>query len=111
MSSSPSQPLAGRRIWIAGIGGAGMSGYALLARAWGADKTFALAAICVRRRRIAEARRGGGRADGGGDGGACRKAQPRHPPEEIVARIKNTAMRRFHLTYGPRLRRRSFLGE
>lgn len=37
MNSSPSQPLAGRRIWIAGIGGAGMSGYALLARAWGAE--------------------------------------------------------------------------
>ncbi|HET7353692.1 MAG TPA: cyanophycin synthetase [Gaiellaceae bacterium] len=37
MSSSPSQSLAGRRIWIAGIGGAGMSGYALLARAWGAE--------------------------------------------------------------------------
>jgi UDP-N-acetylmuramate--alanine ligase len=37
MSSSPSQPFAGRRIWIAGIGGAGMSGYALLARAWGAE--------------------------------------------------------------------------
>ncbi len=37
MSSSRSQPLAGRRIWIAGIGGAGMSGYALLARAWGAE--------------------------------------------------------------------------
>jgi UDP-N-acetylmuramate--alanine ligase len=37
MSSSPSQPLAGRRIWIAGVGGAGMSGYALLARAWGAE--------------------------------------------------------------------------
>jgi UDP-N-acetylmuramate--alanine ligase len=37
MSSSPSQPLAGRRIWIAGIGGAGMSGYAILARAWGAE--------------------------------------------------------------------------
>jgi UDP-N-acetylmuramate--alanine ligase len=37
MSSSPSQPLAGRRIWIAGIGGAGMSGYALLAQAWGAE--------------------------------------------------------------------------
>jgi UDP-N-acetylmuramate--alanine ligase len=37
MSSSPLQPLAGRRIWLAGIGGAGMSGYALLARAWGAD--------------------------------------------------------------------------
>src|SRR5579884_2529026 len=37
MSSSPSQPLAGRRIWLAGIGGAGMSGYALLAQAWGAE--------------------------------------------------------------------------
>jgi UDP-N-acetylmuramate--alanine ligase len=37
MSSSPSQPLAGRRIWIAGIGGAGMSGYALLAHARGAE--------------------------------------------------------------------------
>lgn len=37
MSSSAS--LAGRRIWIAGIGGAGMSGYALLARAWGAEVT------------------------------------------------------------------------
>jgi UDP-N-acetylmuramate--alanine ligase len=37
MSSSASQPLAGRRLWIAGIGGAGMSGYALLARAWGAE--------------------------------------------------------------------------
>jgi UDP-N-acetylmuramate--alanine ligase len=30
-------PLEGRRLWFAGIGGAGMSGYALLARAWGAD--------------------------------------------------------------------------
>jgi UDP-N-acetylmuramate--alanine ligase len=30
-------PLEGRRVWIAGIGGAGMSGYALLARAWGAE--------------------------------------------------------------------------
>src|SRR6266850_1132610 len=37
MSSSHSQPLTGRRIWIAGIGGAGMSAYALLAHAWGAD--------------------------------------------------------------------------
>jgi UDP-N-acetylmuramate--alanine ligase len=37
MSSSSSQPLAGRRLWIAGIGGAGMSAYALLADAWGAD--------------------------------------------------------------------------
>src|SRR5579862_2379678 len=36
MNSSP-LPFAGRRIWIAGIGGAGMSGYALLARAWGAE--------------------------------------------------------------------------
>jgi UDP-N-acetylmuramate--alanine ligase len=36
MSSSLSQPLAGRRIWIAGIGGAGMSAYALVAHAWGA---------------------------------------------------------------------------
>ena len=30
-------PLDGRRFWIAGIGGAGMSAYALLARAWGAE--------------------------------------------------------------------------
>jgi UDP-N-acetylmuramate--alanine ligase len=30
-------PLEGRRIWFVGIGGAGLSGYALLARAWGAD--------------------------------------------------------------------------
>jgi UDP-N-acetylmuramate--alanine ligase len=37
MSSSSSRPLAGRRIWIAGIGGAGMSAYALLAQAWGAE--------------------------------------------------------------------------
>jgi UDP-N-acetylmuramate--alanine ligase len=37
MSSSSSQPLAGRRLWIAGIGGAGMSAYALVAHAWGAE--------------------------------------------------------------------------
>ena len=37
MSSSPLQPFAGRRLWLAGIGGAGMSGYALLAHAWGAE--------------------------------------------------------------------------
>src|SRR5260370_20086979 len=37
MSSSHSQPLTGRRIWIAGIGGAGMSAYELLAHAWGAE--------------------------------------------------------------------------
>jgi UDP-N-acetylmuramate--alanine ligase len=30
-------PLEGRLLWIAGIGGAGMSAYALLARAWGAQ--------------------------------------------------------------------------
>jgi UDP-N-acetylmuramate--alanine ligase len=30
-------PLEGRRLWIAGIGGAGMSGYARLAHAWGAE--------------------------------------------------------------------------
>ena len=35
--SPRARPLAGRRIWLAGIGGAGMSGYALLARAWGAE--------------------------------------------------------------------------
>jgi UDP-N-acetylmuramate--alanine ligase len=29
--------LAGRRIWLVGIGGAGLSAYALLARAWGAE--------------------------------------------------------------------------
>jgi UDP-N-acetylmuramate--alanine ligase len=30
-------PLDGRRIWFVGVGGAGLSGYALLARAWGAE--------------------------------------------------------------------------
>jgi UDP-N-acetylmuramate--alanine ligase len=29
--------LAGRRFWFVGIGGAGLSGYAVLARAWGAE--------------------------------------------------------------------------
>jgi UDP-N-acetylmuramate--alanine ligase len=33
----PKKPLAGRRIWFVGIGGAGLSGYAVLARAWGAE--------------------------------------------------------------------------
>ena len=32
-----SPPLAGRRIWFVGIGGAGLSAYAVLARAWGAE--------------------------------------------------------------------------
>jgi len=31
------QPLAGRRLWLVGIGGAGMSAYALVARAFGAE--------------------------------------------------------------------------
>lgn len=30
-------PLDGRRIWLVGIGGAGLSAYGLLARAWGAE--------------------------------------------------------------------------
>jgi UDP-N-acetylmuramate--alanine ligase len=30
-------PFDGRRIWLVGIGGAGLSAYGLLARAWGAD--------------------------------------------------------------------------
>ena len=30
-------PLAGRRLWFVGIGGAGLSAYAQLARAWGAE--------------------------------------------------------------------------
>jgi UDP-N-acetylmuramate--alanine ligase len=33
----PDQPLAGRRLWFAGIGGAGLSAYARLAAAWGAE--------------------------------------------------------------------------
>ena len=31
------QPLAGRTLFFVGIGGAGLSGYALLAAAWGAE--------------------------------------------------------------------------
>ena len=31
------QPLDGRRLWFIGIGGAGLSSYAFLARAWGAE--------------------------------------------------------------------------
>ncbi|MDP9491735.1 MAG: Mur ligase family protein [Actinomycetota bacterium] len=31
------QPLAGRKLYFVGIGGAGLSGYALLAHAWGAE--------------------------------------------------------------------------
>jgi UDP-N-acetylmuramate--alanine ligase len=31
------QPLVGRRIWFVGIGGSGLSAYAQLARAWGAE--------------------------------------------------------------------------
>jgi UDP-N-acetylmuramate--alanine ligase len=36
-SGGARQPLAGRRLWFVGIGGAGLSGYAALARAWGAE--------------------------------------------------------------------------
>ena len=36
-SCASRSPLAGRRIWFAGIGGAGLSAYALLAHAWRAD--------------------------------------------------------------------------
>src|SRR3954454_2125325 len=35
--SLPSRSLEGRRIWFVGIGGAGLSAYAQLARAWGAE--------------------------------------------------------------------------
>jgi UDP-N-acetylmuramate--alanine ligase len=31
------QPLAGRKLYFVGIGGAGLSGYAVVAKAWGAD--------------------------------------------------------------------------
>jgi len=31
------QPLDGRRLWFVGIGGAGLSAYARLAKAWGAE--------------------------------------------------------------------------
>jgi UDP-N-acetylmuramate--alanine ligase len=31
------RPLEGRRIWLVGIGGAGLSGYGLLAHSWGAE--------------------------------------------------------------------------
>jgi len=36
-SNETGAPLAGRRIWFVGIGGAGLSAYAQLARAWGAE--------------------------------------------------------------------------
>ncbi len=35
--SSPAKPLAGRRLYFVGIGGAGLSAYANFARAWGAE--------------------------------------------------------------------------
>ncbi len=35
--SRETAPLSGRTMWLAGIGGAGMSAYALIAKAWGAD--------------------------------------------------------------------------
>src|SRR5688500_20358765 len=36
-SAETDTPLDGRRIWFVGIGGAGLSAYAQLARAWGAE--------------------------------------------------------------------------
>ncbi len=37
MSPSPDAPLEGRRLWFVGIGGSGLSAYAQVARAWGAE--------------------------------------------------------------------------
>ena len=37
MTAPPGRRLDERRLWFVGIGGAGMSGYAVLARAWGAE--------------------------------------------------------------------------
>jgi UDP-N-acetylmuramate--alanine ligase len=36
-ASASTRPLAGRRLWLAGIGGAGMSAYAVIAAGWGAE--------------------------------------------------------------------------
>ncbi len=36
-SAHSGRPLEGRRIWLVGIGGAGLSAYGLLAQAWGAE--------------------------------------------------------------------------
>jgi UDP-N-acetylmuramate--alanine ligase len=36
-SAPPSRRLRGRKLWFVGIGGAGLSGYAVLAKAWGAE--------------------------------------------------------------------------
>jgi UDP-N-acetylmuramate--alanine ligase len=35
--AAPRRRLRGRRLWFVGIGGAGLSGYAVLAKAWGAE--------------------------------------------------------------------------
>jgi UDP-N-acetylmuramate--alanine ligase len=37
MTGVEASPLEGRRMWLAGIGGAGMSAYAVIAQAWGAE--------------------------------------------------------------------------
>jgi UDP-N-acetylmuramate--alanine ligase len=37
LRAASARQLKGRRLWFAGIGGAGLSGYALLAHAWGAE--------------------------------------------------------------------------
>src|SRR6266508_3309466 len=36
-AAPPSRRLCDRRMWFVGIGGAGLSGYAVLAKAWGAE--------------------------------------------------------------------------
>jgi UDP-N-acetylmuramate--alanine ligase len=36
-AAPPSRRLAARKLWFVGIGGAGLSGYAVLAKAWGAE--------------------------------------------------------------------------
>ncbi|HET7856825.1 MAG TPA: cyanophycin synthetase [Gaiellaceae bacterium] len=36
-AAPPSRRLEGRKLWFVGIGGAGLSGYAVLAKAWGAE--------------------------------------------------------------------------
>ena len=56
-ASRATAPLGGRRIWLVGIGGAGLSAYALLAQAWGAkvsgwDRTETPYLEAVRKRGI-----------------------------------------------------------
>ena len=70
--SAGALPWRGRRLHFVGFGGAGMSGYARLARALGAQKTPVFAAVPISSRRYAHpgylairpgARLGAGRPD------------------------------------------------